>query len=179
MPQFPPVPAWDGLHPLIIHFPIGLLLVAPLFLILGAIGGPKWGRNFLWAALLLMVLGTAAVFIAVETGEAAGKLAERSAEINPILEHHERLAERTRLTFAILTVVFAVLMVGTTLLPRLRSRLFLTVAPLVLLLFYGFGALLLSDTAHHGGRLVHEFGVKALVTGPERPVPPSSKPADD
>lgn len=178
MPQFPPVPAWDGLHPLIVHFPIGLLLVAPLFLAIGAIGGPRWGRNFLWTALILMVLGTTALFVSVESGEAAGKLAERSAEINPILEHHEQLAERTRLTFSILTGVFALLMLAT-LLPKLRSRLLMTVAPLALLLFYGFGALLLSDTAHNGGRLVHEFGVKALVAGPGQPVPPSAKPADD
>ncbi len=179
MPQFPPVPAWDGLHPLIIHFPIGLLLVAPLFLILGAIGGPRWGRSFLWAALLLMVLGTAAVFVAIETGEAAGKLAERSAEVNPVLEHHEELAEQTRLTFSILTGAFAILMLATALLPRLRSRLFLTAAPLVVLLFYGFAAVLLSDTAHNGGRLVHEFGVKALVAGDGQPVPPAAKETED
>ena len=171
MPQFPPVPAWDGLHPLIIHFPIGLLLVTPLFLVLGAIGGPRWGRNFLWTALILMVLGTAALFVSVETGEAAGKLAERSAEINPILEHHQQLAERTRLTFSILSGVFALLMLAT-LVPKFRSRWLMTVAPLLLLVFYGFGALLLSDTAHHGGRLVHEFGVKALVAGPAPPAPP-------
>ena len=28
MIDLPPVPTWDGLHPLIIHFPIALLLVA-------------------------------------------------------------------------------------------------------------------------------------------------------
>jgi hypothetical protein len=49
----------------------------------------------------------------------------------------------------------------------------------VLLAFYGFGALLLSDTAHNGGRLVHEFGVKALVANPGQPVPPSGKTAED
>ena len=179
MPQMPPVPAWDGLHPLIIHFPIGLLLVAPLFLLLGAIGGPRRGRGFLWTALILMALGTAAVFLSIETGEAAGKLAERSAEINPVLEHHQQLAERTRMTFTILTGVFAALMIATAAIPPLRSRLFLTVGPLVLLVFYGFGVLLLSDTAHNGGRLVHEFGVKALMTSPGQPAPPSAKPAND
>ncbi len=42
--SFPPFPSWDGLHPLIVHFPIALLLVAPLFVVLGlaraaALGG--------------------------------------------------------------------------------------------------------------------------------------------
>ena len=36
MLQFPPFPLWDSLHPLIIHFPIALLLVCPLFILIGA-----------------------------------------------------------------------------------------------------------------------------------------------
>ena len=35
MIEFPPIPSWDGLHPLIVHFPIALLLVAPLLVVLG------------------------------------------------------------------------------------------------------------------------------------------------
>ena len=179
MPQFPPVPAWDGLHPLIVHFPIALLLVAPVFLLLGAIGGPRWGRNLLWTALILMALGTAAVFVSVATGEAAGKLAERSAEINPILERHEHLAERTRLTFSVLTGVLAFLLIATQAFSRLRTRLFLTALPLVLFVLSGFGVLLVSDTAHNGGRLVHEFGVKAMVAKPGAPVAPANQGGED
>lgn len=172
MPQLPPVPAWDGLHPLIIHFPIALLLVAPVFLLIGAIGGPR-GRSYLWSALILMVLGTAAVFVSIETGEAAGKMAERSPEINTVLQRHEHLAERTRVTFTVLTGIFAALMIATHVVQRWRTRLFLTAAPLLLLVAYSFAALLLSDTAHNGGRLVHELGVKALVDTPVNPTPPN------
>ncbi len=179
MPQLPPVPAWDGLHPLIIHFPIALLLVAPVFLIIGAIGGPRWGRSYLWTALVLMLLGTVAVFVSVSTGEAAGKLAERSPEINAVLERHEHLAERTRMVFSVLTGALAALIVVTQLFARLRSRLFLTAAPLVLLAAYTFAALLLSDTAHNGGRLVHELGVKAMVANPGAPVPPANQGGED
>jgi uncharacterized membrane protein len=178
MPQLPPVPAWDALHPLIIHFPIGLLLIAPLFILIGAALGPAKGRNWLAAALLLMVLGTASVFVAVETGEAAGKLAERSPQINAVLEHHEKLAERTRLTFMALTVIFALLVGAMMAVKRLQARWFATVVPLAFLLVYGFGALALTDTAHNGGRLVHEFGVHALVApmpGQPGPAPPAQE----
>lgn len=35
MQALPPIPNWTGLHPLVIHFPIALLLVTPLFIIAG------------------------------------------------------------------------------------------------------------------------------------------------
>ena len=31
MLQFPAIPSWDALHPLIIHFPIALLLICLLY----------------------------------------------------------------------------------------------------------------------------------------------------
>ncbi len=160
--QLPPVPSWDGLHPLIIHFPIGLLLVAPLFILIGAALRPRLARTFLVAAFILMFLGTASTFIAVETGEAAGKLATRTPEINRILQHHEQLAERTRATFMVLTTIFAALVAMPWIVKR-DTRWFTTALPLVFLFFYGFATVLLANTAHNGGRLVHEFGVSALV----------------
>ncbi len=163
MIQVPPIPSWDGLHPLIIHFPIGLLLIAPVFILIGALLKPEKGRAYLATALILMVLGTASVFVAIETGEAAGKLAERSPEINAVLEHHEHLAEATRVVFSVLTVIFAAMVLVPRLLRRTSSRLVGTVLPLVFLVFYGAGMLLLTNTAHNGGRLVHEFGVRAMV----------------
>src|SRR5450759_3598419 len=77
--SLPPLPTWDGLHPLVTHFPIALLLVAPLFVVLGLFRRPS-ARAFLLAALLLMVLGTTAIFVAVPTGEAAGRLACRDGD---------------------------------------------------------------------------------------------------
>ena len=58
MQALPPIPSWTELHPLVIHFPIALLLVAPLFIIIGMIVNPQKGRPFLIAALILMLLGT-------------------------------------------------------------------------------------------------------------------------
>ena len=48
-------------------------------------------------------------------------------------------------------------------LKREDTRLTTTILPLAFLVLYSAGALLLVNTAHNGGRLVHEFGVRAMV----------------
>ena len=164
MLQFPVIPSWDALHPLIIHFPIALLLIAPIFIVVGAVLAPAKGRPYLVAAMVLLLVGTASVFVAVGTGEAAGKLAERAPGMEQILETHESLAERTQAVFSVLTVIFLVLLAVPWLLKRADTRLTTTILPLAFLVLYSAGALLLVNTAHNGGRLVHEFGVRAMVT---------------
>ena len=167
MLELPRLPSWDGLHPLIVHFPIALLLVAPLFVVLGMT--LRRNRPFLWAALLLMAIGTTATFVAVSTGEAAGKLAERTPRINAVLEHHEELAETTRVVFTALTVIFAAIVTVPAAMQRLQGRMFRIVLPLAFLVCYGGGLVFLANTAHNGGRLVHELGVQALMS-PGEPV---------
>jgi uncharacterized membrane protein len=170
MLALPPLPTWDGLHPLVTHFPIALLLVAPLFIVLGLVRRAS-GHAFLRAALLLMVLGTIAIYVAVPTGEAAGRLAERNPQINQILERHEQLAEATRVLFTALTVIFGVIVFAPAVLKKnieRRSDLALHVAFLIL---YGAGAVVLTNTAHQGGQLVHAFGVHALTASGESALP--------
>jgi uncharacterized membrane protein len=175
MIEFPPIPSWDGLHPLIIHFPIALLLVAPIFIVLGALLR-RTGRSFSLAALFLMVLGTVAVFIAVETGEAAGELADRTPQVMQVLQHHQELADLTRSVFVALTVIYAVVLF---LPPLLSNR--LSHGPILalqgaFLLLYLAGAVVLINTAHNGGRLVHELGVRAFVASPMEAASTSTAP---
>ena len=176
MIQLPPIPSWDGLHPLIIHFPIALLLVAPLLVLVGALLKPEKGRPVLYVALALMIAGTLSIFLAAATGEAAGKLAERTPQIDAVLERHEELADATRAVFSGLTAIFAAIIFGPMALQKLSGRLVSTVLPVVFLLFYGVGVLLLTNTAHNGGRLVHEFGVRAMVA--PSPVPAGTQEAN-
>ena len=173
MLQFPPIPSWDALHPLIIHFPIALLLIAPIFIVIGAVLTPAKARSYLFAALVLLLVGTASIFVAVETGEAAGKLAERAPGMEQVLETHESLAERTQAVFSVLSLIFLALLAVPWSLKRADTRLTTTILPLAFLVLYSAGALLLVNTAHNGGRLVHEFGVRAMVS----PTPVSTEAA--
>lgn len=170
MVQMPVIPPWEGLHPLIVHFPIALLLITPLLVIVGALLKPEKGRIVLYTALGLMLMGTLGTFLAAATGEAAGKLAERTPQIDAVLEHHEELADATRAVFAGLTLIFAAIVFAPKVFRKLPGKLVTTALPLVFLLLYGAGMLLLANTAHNGGRLVHEFGVKAMLGPSPAPV---------
>lgn len=59
------------------------------------------------------------------------------------------LAERTRVVFSVLALIFAALL-GTRLLKRADARLTTTILPLAFFVLYGPGALLLVNTAHNG-----------------------------
>ncbi len=165
MIELPPIPTWDGLHPLIVHFPIALLLIAPVFIALGMVVR-KSAAQFSTAALILMALGTISAYVAVETGEAAGELATRTPQVMQVLEHHQELADTTRTVFSILTVAFAAILLA----PRFLNRTIGRVPALALhsffLVLYLAGTLVLVNTAHNGGRLVHELGVRALMDSP-------------
>jgi uncharacterized membrane protein len=163
MPQFPPIPTWDSLHPMIIHFPIVLLLVSPLFLLISAALPLPKGRPYMLVALLLLLLGTGSLFLAAASGEAAGRLAERGGPVDAVLESHEDLATQSEIIFSVLSVVLLGLLALPKILRRGETRLTTTWMPLSFLVLYCVGILFVINTAHAGGRLVHEFGVHAII----------------
>lgn len=137
-------------------------MVAPIIILIG-IFMPRSGRNFLIAAFILMLLGTVAAFVAVATGGAASELAERVNNVGSVLEEHEELAETTRTVFTALTAIFGVIVFAPMLFKKELSRMIVIPLNLAFLLFYGSGIVLLMNTAHQGGRLVHELGVRAMM----------------
>lgn len=163
MQAVPPIPNWTELHPLVIHFPIAWLLVAPFFIIAGIVMNPSKGRPFLVAALSLMVLGTVGTVVAVLTGEAAAEVAHRTAAMSAVLERHQELAETTRDIFGLLSAIFASILFVPRFLRREATTAAARILPLGFLLFYAAGIVVLVNTAHNGGRLVHEFGVHAVI----------------
>ena len=155
---------WSGLHALIVHIPIILLLVAPFFVIVGLGLSASTRKFFLGSALTLMMLGTAMTFVAVTTGNAAMKVVGSTPGFKAAAEEHRALAEATTELFSVLTLGFAALLFAPRLLGReLESRMN-TALLAIYLVFYASGALFLVHTALQGGHLVHELEAKTAAT---------------
>ncbi len=160
--MLPPWPGWDGLHPLIIHFPIALLMIAPLFVLL-ALVWPRHADGFSRAALVLLVLGTVSTYVAISTGKAAGELADHTDAINAVISRHESLAETTSMVFSALTVLYALFVLLPGVMARLRRPAYARVGNLAFFIAIAAATLLVVNTGHLGGRLVHQLGVRALM----------------
>jgi uncharacterized membrane protein len=146
----------------VIHFPIALLMVAPLFIALAA-GVGRDIVQYSRAALVLLVLGTVATFVAVETGEAAAEGVIRTDAINAVLSQHADLAETTRMVFTVLTVLYAAFLFLPSYVARLGSlarEARVRAGNLVFLVLSAAAMLLVVNTAHLGGRLVYQLGVR-------------------
>jgi uncharacterized membrane protein len=171
-PLLPPsLPPWEGLHPVLVHFPIVLLLVAPLFVLLGLL--PRIGGAFKWAALLLLVLGTIGAYIAVEAGQAAKELVVQTPPIGEVLNRHQELGESVRTLFTIITAVYGVVLIVPAVLAKTRlwkkelPRAVPLIGQLVVLAALLLCGMVVANTGDLGGRLVHEFGVQAWM-GPAK-----------
>ena len=165
-----PMPHWYNLHPLVIHFPIVLLMIAPLFIILAFIFRTRYA-TLMYVSLLLMVMGVISTYVAVGSGEAAAELVDRTPAISAVLGLHEELAETTSGFFSVLALVLAAFLF----VPRLVKRSLPRWANIgffaAFLIAYTVATLFLVDTAHNGGRLVHEFGVHSIMAPEPLPSP--------
>jgi uncharacterized membrane protein len=148
----------EHLHPLMVHFPVALLLTAPLLIIVALVVRGGSGRAFALSALILLALGTAGAWAAVATGEAAEDAAHLTAPAKTVLERHEDLAQATAVTFTFLSALLAAVVLTPVLVRRLDKPAWVRAALAVVLLAVVGGDLLVAKAAHEGGRLVHEFG---------------------
>lgn len=157
---FPPIPPWNGLHVLIIHFPIALLMVVPVFLAMGFLAR-KNGRIYAICALILLALGSVSSIVAVETGHAAAQAATKTPEVRPVIHDHAEHGEDTRDAFIALTVIYAALLF----LPWTRRMehlgRFMMTAQVVFFVVYLVALLLVIQTGYLGGMLVHKYGLHA------------------
>lgn len=150
----PFLPEWaPNVHPMIVHFPIALLIVALLFDLAALIFKKQdWLQK---GAALLYITGALFVVVAFLSGRQAADSVNVPAIVNPTLGEHADWGLRTLWFFGIYGVV----------------RLFFLwknigekwVLSLVVFLVGAAGMFVLFETAEHGAELVfrHGIGVKA------------------
>lgn len=155
MPLLPALPPVDGLHPLVVHLPVALAAVSPVFLLFAFVSSRRdtWAR----AAAVLLLIAAAGAVAATVTGEAAEDAAERVAGAAATLDLHEDRAELVEIWFGGLAVAYAAFLFLARGAPIRWWRIGQGIALAAALV----GALLVARTAHEGGRLVHQFGVHA------------------
>ncbi len=177
----PPLPPPEGMHVLVVHFPIALLNVAALFVLIGALTG---FRSMMVSALILMGLGLAGVYVSISTGDAAynvmepGEYDEEGDDPYDVAELHIAKANQARNWFTGLTATYAVLLLLTAFTKKFGGMFPRIVLHLVFLAIWAYPLMVLANAAHEGGRLVHEFGVRSPLAETAEPVAePVTKPA--
>ena len=135
----------ESIHPIVVHFPIALLLAALLLETLALfLKKPGW-HAFSLVNLCLGVLGAGG---AVLTGQWAEAAAKHSFEIYQLMELHEKIGKGV--FCAALTVALVRLAMKDRLKGWLRWAAWAALAAACGAMAFG---------AHLGGRLVYEFGV--------------------
>jgi uncharacterized membrane protein len=144
------VPDWaPNIHPMIVHFPVVLLMIAVLFDVIGLFFTKfDWIRK---SALLLFFLGTVAAVAAFLTGRAASDGLNIPANVITSVNDHADWAEITLWFFSIYTIL------------RLSIEYFfkslkkVIVIPIVLIGLLGI--YFLYQTGDHGAKLVFGYGL--------------------
>ena len=66
----PPIPAWNAAHPIIVHLPIGVLMIVPVLLLI-TLCSKRMRQPFAFMTLVVLVLGLGGIFGAMASGEEA------------------------------------------------------------------------------------------------------------
>ncbi len=164
MLNFPPIPDWSSIHPLIVHLPIGTLIFAPLLMFIGLF--PWRTTGIRWAALLLLAAGTIGCFVAIESGEAASdrREAEMTGSARQVATLHEELAEKTAILFSIVTFAYAGVLITQHFWIRSQRPVQHVAAHGMLLIVVMADELMIANVGHLGGRLVHQYDVRAAIS---------------
>lgn len=99
------MPDIASLHPLVIHFVVALLIIGVLARVVSVLPlGPRLAFTGPMAAVLILI-GTAASVVAVQSGLEAHERAESMPGVRAQVEEHEEWGERTRNIFLVVSVL--------------------------------------------------------------------------
>jgi uncharacterized membrane protein len=163
MPDLPPIPPFEAMHPLVVHFPIGILLIAWMPVLAGLIDR-KRRHTWLACGALLLVVGTGTCFYAVVTGDAAERIVGTTSElIDDAIHEHKADALRTRVRFLGATLVYLLVWGAYAKVKPARKSVVLVAGGALVAITYAVAAVSLMNTGHTGGVLVHQHGVVAPI----------------
>lgn len=89
-------------HPQVVHFAVALLVLGVLLRAVSLLGRPAFVAP---AATLLLALGTIAIVVAAQTGQAAHGPVEQMPGVRPAVMEHEEWGERARNVFLVVLLV--------------------------------------------------------------------------
>jgi uncharacterized membrane protein len=162
------LPPLEGMHPLVVHFPIAFLLTVWIPALISLVNR-KHGYQWMLVTFLWFAVGVIGVFAAVFTGEAAEEIVVVTSEaMKHAVHEHEEAGEFVRTVMALGFLVFAALTIWVGL--KKPKKGLVVMGALITLAIYATGAVKLIDTAHEGGVLVHEYGIHAPISGGVEPV---------
>ncbi len=155
------------LHPMVVHFPIALLIVGVIADITGVVLKKEF---FTRAAFYLLLLGTIGLGVTYLSGEAAGEGVVETGSLKMALEAHEDAAKLTLWAMVVTAVVRIALIV----IKKMKGVLHWVSVGLFVI-----GVATMVRTAHYGGELVykHAAGVQ-LQIGNTLPAETSEKDDD-
>ena len=132
------------LHPLIVHFPIALLIVGTIVEIFAL----KYKEKLSVTGTILLTVGLITGIVSYLTGDSAEHFAEMHfGEVEGLIHQHEEMAELSLIAFGIATVLKWITMFT----PKFKKALL----ALVIVFSIG-GSIALGITGHLGGKIVYE-----------------------
>ena len=143
----PPLDNFPNLHPLIVHFPIVLLIIAALMQWISLF---VFKKELTWVAWSLLILGFIGAYMA--SGIFHAHTSELPEATQHILEEHEQYASYTQWFAGI-----ALLLQSINLFFMKQKTIINWIVVVLMSLSAGFVAL----SGHHGAELVHKHGVGA------------------
>ena len=143
------MPSIASLHPQVVHFAIALLIIGVVFRLLSLTGRLAFTGP---AATTLIVLGTVATVLAVQSGNDAHGPVERMPGVRPAVVDHEEWGIRARNIFL---GVAALELIALALAGRMPKQAKVVAMGAAAIGLVGLGAI--YEAGEHGGQLVYNY----------------------